>query len=123
MMLEGKSSTQIKKWFKENYPDMTEHTMEKDITLCYRELDKYVEKDINRIIEQHLLLYDDIISKNSEYGITDYVLKAMSQKEKLFGILKPETQVNVQVNNNSNTFNLDHISEEKLAETIKKLTQ
>lgn len=112
MMLQGKTTADIRKWFKENHNRLTEHSMEKDITYCYAELKKYVHLNMEDIINEHVMFYDDIAMNAKEAYFYDQAIKAKQAKEKLLGMHKPETQVNVQ--NNSVNLDLKDISLEEL---------
>lgn len=118
MMLSGATTTVIRQWFNNNHPALSEHTMEKDITLAYRELDKYVNRNSQDVINEHVLAYDRLASKTEEDRFYDSSIRARQAKEKLLGLHKPETAVFVQNNNLS----LDHLTKEDLDNLIIKLT-
>ena len=114
----GQTTAQIRWWFEQNYPNLSEHTMEKDITFAYERLKEYVDRNPDRVIDQHLLLYDDIISKHNAIGLGDTAIRAMIAKEKLLKLHQPENQVNIQ-QNTIQLPDLSHLSVDELKELLK----
>jgi hypothetical protein len=118
MMMEGKTHREILVYYIEQYPDLTSHSMEKDITWVYQELNKYINKDVEQIIDNHIVQYDRNIELARDIGQISAANQAMKFKEELLGLRnKPDTQVNVQVNNN---VQIPEMSIEQIKELLAK---
>lgn len=116
MMLEGKTTADIRLWFNDNHPRLTEHSMEKDITHCYGELKKYVHLNAEDIINEHVMFYDDIASQSKRDYQYDTAIKAKQAKEKLLKLHQPDTAI--QVNNNSLNLDFSNKSTEDILKII-----
>lgn len=116
MMLAGKTTSDIRKWFNENHSRLTEHSMEKDITFCYSELKKYVNLNSDDIINEHIMFYDDIAKNAKNDYMFDQAIKAKQAKEKLLGLHKADTQINIQ--NNTAQIDLKQLSFDELKKLL-----
>lgn len=117
LMLSGFTHSDLRTYFSMYHPSLSEHSLIKDISWAYDQLDKYTMKDGSIVINKHVMLYDKIIRDSIDTAYTrEVALKAMAQKEKLLNLHRPD--VAVQVNNNM--LNLDHLSVEDLQKLLTK---
>jgi hypothetical protein len=125
MLLSGCSRSDLTVWYKVNFPDRGDRSLEKDITWAYRELKKYISKEKEDVINQHLILYDKLIKDcmNDSFN-KGTAVKAMVQKEKLLGLHStPETQVNIQNNTlqvQNNKIELPPLTVEEIKNLLKQ---
>jgi len=116
MMLSGHTHADLVSYYVTNYSALTEHSLEKDITWAYDNLKYYINKNADDVINRHIMYYDQIIRDSINSPFKGDAIKAMQAKEKLLGLSKPETQVNLQVNNN--TVQVEHLSFDELQKLI-----
>ena len=100
-----------------NEYQVSKSTVERDITIIYRELRVYVEKAKEDIIAEHIGKYDKIFEDCMSIGNTRDALKALKQKEELLKYHRNEPLIAIQ----NNTMNLDAIGTQDLLTAIEDL--
>jgi hypothetical protein len=118
MLLQGRSTTYIIAYVMNQYK-IGRSSVERDITIVYRELRQYFERAKDDIISEHIGRYDRIFEQCMELGNYRDALKALRQKEELLKYHKNEPLIAIQ----NNTMNVDSISDEVLLESIKNLKE
>lgn len=116
MMLKGSTKQQILEWFNDEYPDLSKHSLDKDVTFGYNALKNHVTTNAEDIITEHILYYDQIAKDAKDNYMFDTGIKAKQAKEKLLGLHKPDTAI--QVNNNSLNLDLKDITLEELKKLL-----
>ena len=120
MMLSGHTHADLIQHYMLFYPSLTEHSLEKDITWCYDNLKYFVNKNAEDVINRHIMYYDRIIAECVNSPFKGDAIKAMKQKEELLGLKQiANTQLNIQVNTQTNNLDLSHLSLEELKEILK----
>lgn len=116
MMLKGNSTTFIAAFIMNEY-QVSKGTVERDITIIYRELRVYMEKAKEDIISEHIAKYDKIYEDcMTMYNFKD-ALKALKQKEELLKYHRNEPLIAIQ----NNTMNLEAIGSNDLLKAIEDL--
>jgi Lhr-like helicase len=104
MLLKGKSTSHIIAYVTNTY-SIGKSTVERDITIVYRELRRYLEKAKDDIISEHIAKYDKIFEDCMDVGNVRDALKAMRQKEELLKYHRNEPLIAIQ----NNTMNFDNV--------------
>lgn len=115
MLLRGKSTSHIMAYITTNY-GIARSTIEHDITAVYGELRKYFERETLDIISEHVSRYEKIYEDCMDIGNVRDAMKALEQKEKLLALHRQEPFINI--SNNTNTINFNHLSVEKIQELL-----
>jgi len=116
MLLKGKSTSYIIAYVNNQY-GVARSTIERDITIIYRQLRVYVEKAKEDIIAEHIAKYDKIFEDCFELCNYKDSLKALKQKEELLKYHRNEPLIAVQ----NNTFNLENVSDATLLKSIEEI--
>ena len=104
MLLEGKSTSHILSWMNTNY-GVARSTVERDITTIYGQLRKYMEKNVEDIIGEHVAKYDHIYEICMEVPDIKNAMQALKQKESLLQMHTQQPLINV----TQQTLNLNHV--------------
>lgn len=116
MLLSGKASTHICNVISKQY-GVSKKSIERDITICYRELRRYIEKAKEDIISEHIGKYDKIFNDCMDVMNHRDALRALKQKEELLKYHRNEPLIAVQ----NNTFNMENISTDDLLKAVEEL--
>ena len=116
MMLKGNSTSFIAAFIMNEY-GVSKGTVERDITIIYRELRVYMEKAKEDIISEHIAKYDKIFADCMELSNFKDALKALKQKEELLKYHRNEPLIAIQ----NNTMNLEAIGSDELLKAIQEL--
>lgn len=118
MLLKGKSTSHIIAYINNQY-GVARSTIERDITIIYRQLRVYVEKAKEDIIAEHIAKYDKVFEDC--YEVCNYrdALRALKQKEELLKYHRNEPLIAVQ----NNTFNLENVTDAALMKALEELKQ
>ena len=116
MMLQGKSTSHIIAYIGNTY-GIARSTIERDITIVYRHLRTYLEKNKDDIIAEHIGKYDKIFEDCFELANYRDALKALRQKEELLKYHRNEPLIAVQ----NNTFNMENVSDDVILKSIENL--
>lgn len=116
MLLQGKSTASIIKDIGSKYR-IARSTIERDITIVYKQLRIYIEKSREDIIAEHIAKYDRIFEQCMD--IYDYrdAMKALRQKEELLKYHRNEPIIAIQ----NNTMNMENVSDSAIIDAIEKL--
>lgn len=115
LMLSGVTHSDLVVYYKNNYPDKSEKTLHLDITWAYNELKKYSLRNIEQVIDRHVMLYDKIAAEcmNDPYNKAT-AIKALQAKEKLLKMHSPDTAIQI----NNNNLDLSHLTVEQLEKLL-----
>lgn len=116
MLLKGKATSHILAYIGNQY-GVARSTIERDITIVYRQLRVYLEKNKDDIISEHIARYDKIYEECMEIMNHKDAMKAMRQKEELLKYHRNEPLIAIQ----NNTMNLENVSDDKLLKAIEEL--
>lgn len=116
MMMKGNSTSFIAAYIMNEY-HVSKPTVERDITIIYRELRVYMEKAKEDIISEHIGKYDKIFADCMELLNFKDALKALKQKEELLKYHRNEPLIAIQ----NNTMNLENIGTQELLTAIEEL--
>jgi len=118
LMLSGATHADLVVHYNLFFPNLTEHSLEKDITWCYDNLKHYVNKNADDVINRHILYYDQIIRDSVNSPFKDTAIKAMQAKEKLLKLHNPD--VAIQLNTQVNNVQLPELTVEQIKELLTK---
>lgn len=116
LILQGKPTFQIIQTITKDY-GIGLKSVEKDITLAYRELKKYAEKHKEDIVSEHIGKYDKIYEQCMKLGDFRDALKAIRQKEELLKYHRADPLIAIQ----NNTMNLENVTNDMLIKSIEEL--
>lgn len=115
MMLEGETKKDILAFYKQRYPELSKHNLDKDITWAYKEMKNYVDFNGEAVVNEHANFYDTLAKNCKEIGDAANAIKAKQAKEKILGLHKPDVAVQVNNNTQNNTFiPMDQLTFEQL---------
>ena len=110
MMKLEDTPTELREWWLKKYRHLSVHSFDKDLTWCKKSLTRFVQDTKEDIISSHILQYDRNAQAAFEDGNIQGSNQALSFKERLLGLHKPESQTFIQ----TNTFSLDNLTDEQI---------
>jgi hypothetical protein len=103
--LKGFKPNEIFKQWNVQYPGLTKHSFDKDVTAVYVELKERGERDIDVIITRHLNYLEDVYKECRDKGDASNAIKALKEVRETLGIggtkVKTAVQINQTVNHNT----------------------
>ena len=102
--------TELRKWWLAKHRNLSVHSYDKDLTYCKKQLNRLVHDEKENIINDHIMKYDKNYKEALLLGNIQGANQALSFKEKVLGLHRPENQTFIQ----HNSFNLETLSEEQI---------
>ena len=129
LLLKGESTSMIAVFIREKY-GITKKSVEHDITLIYKTFKKEYKNKIEKIIQNHLLRYEEIYRFYMNEGTEDdpnihfdpeKASKMLEKIERLTGILNKQAEVIAAVQINNTQINYNKIIPELTKEELREL--
>ena len=116
MLIGGKHTRNIIAAMREKY-GVSRQTVERDITLIYREIREYTSRNVEEVLSMHIQRYEDVYEKCMEMYNYGDALKALAAIEKLLKMHQDTPLIAIQ----QNSLALDGMSTPEIMEAIKAL--
>lgn len=117
MLLDGKSHTEIQDYIQSNF-GVLHGQVEKDIQEAYKIIESDYTQEMQQIISKHIAMYHKHREIALQTGQVQAATQALIAIEKLKGLHKPETQVNIQ--NNTVTVQTEPLTVEQIKELLQQ---